>query len=454
MRFRQSVRIEAPASDVFAWHARAGAFERLVPPWERLRVIERSGGIEDGARTAIELRVGPVPIRWTAVHRDFIAGEQFRDEQRGGPFARWVHTHRVEPRGAHAASLVDDIEYALPLGWLGRLVEPVAVRPRLARTFRYRHHMTRADVEFHARYAPRRLRIAVTGSTGFIGRHLVAFLTTGGHEVVRLTRGGGKDAGTAAWDPATGEIDRNRLGAVDAVVHLAGASIAGHRWTDDYKREIRDSRVGPTERLCATLAALPTPPRAIVSSSAIGIYGDRGDELLTEASAPGHDFLADVARAWEAATRPAAAAGIRVVCVRTGIVLSADGGALAQMLPPFRLGLGGPLGSGDQYQSWIGLDDVLGAMVHALHTESLSGPMNATAPTPVRQREFARTLGRVLSRPAILPAPPFALRLLLGEMADPLLLSSARVLPARLQDTGYGFRHDSLEGCLRHTLGR
>lgn len=455
MRFTASVTIGAPAARVFAWHARDGAFERLVPPWESLRIIERRGGIEDGARTVLEMRAGPVPVRWTAVHRDYIAGEQFRDEQRGGPFAHWVHTHRVTARGPGVSVLDDDIDYMPPLGPLGALADPIFVRPRLERTFRYRHAMTKADIELHERYPTRPLRIAITGSSGLIGRHLVPFLTTAGHQVIRLARGGSAtDAGTASWEPTTGAIDREKLDGLDAVVHLAGANIAGQRWSDAWKREIRDSRVGPTGRLCAALAALPSPPRVLVSSSAIGYYGDRGSDVLTEASAPGTGFLSDVGVEWEEATAPAAHAGIRVVLARTGIVLTPAGGALQQMLLPFRLGAGGPLGPGTQYQSWIGIDDMLGAIVHAIHTEAITGPMNATAPEPVPQREFARTLGRVLHRPALVPAPAFALRLMLGEMADPLLLASARVLPERLVQTGFVFRHPAVEGCLRHLLGQ
>ena len=454
MRFRTQVAIDAPAAQVFAWHAREGAFERLVPPWESVRIVERSGGIEDGARTVIEMRAGPVTIRWTAVHRDYIAGEQFRDEQQGGPFAHWVHTHRVAALGPSSCRLDDDIDYMLPLGPLGAIVEPFAVRPRLARTFRYRHAMTKADIEFHQRYPSRRLRIAITGSSGLIGSHLVPFLTTAGHDVIRLTRSPAADAHSVHWDPASGAIDASRLEGLDAVVHLAGASIAGQRWNDAWKREIRDSRVGPTGRLCAALAALAAPPRVLVSSSAIGYYGDRGSEVLTERSAPGTGFLSDISVAWEEATAPATRAGMRVVLVRTGIVLTPRGGALQQMLPPFKLGLGGPIGPGTQYQSWIGIDDMLGALVHAIQTDALSGPMNATAPAPLPQREFASTLGKVLGRPAILPAPAFALRLALGEMADPLLLASTRVVPEQLLQTGFVFRHPALEGCLRHVLGR
>jgi uncharacterized protein (TIGR01777 family) len=257
-----------------------------------------------------------------------------------------------------------------------------------------------------------------------------------------------------SWDPAAGAIDSTGLVGVDAVVHLAGESIAGGRWTEARKRRIRDSRVSSTRLLARALAQLASPPRVLVAASATGYYGDRGAEVLREESAPGAGFLAGVCREWEAAAEPAARHGIRVVHLRIGLVLSRDGGALASLLTPFRLGAGGPVGSGAQYWSWITLDDLLGAILHALTTEALAGPVNAVAPNPVTNREFAKTLGRVLRRPALLPLPAFAARLVLGEMADALLLASARVVPARLQATGYAFRAPTLEGALRHELGR
>jgi hypothetical protein len=257
----------------------------------------------------------------------------------------------------------------------------------------------------------------------------------------------------ARWDPDTGAVEPG-LDGVDAVVHLAGESVAGGRWTEARKRRIRESRVRPTRLLCETLARQRTPPRVLVCASAIGYYGDRGDQVLREESAPGAGFLPEVCRKWEAAAEPAARRGIRVVHLRIGLVLSPKGGALAAMLPVFRLGLGGPVGAGAQWMSWIGIDDTLGAILHALMNEALAGPVNAVAPAPVTNREFAKTLARVLRRPAVLPFPAFAARLLLGQMADELLLASARVEPARLRATGYAFRDATLEGALRRLLAR
>ncbi|OLC17427.1 MAG: TIGR01777 family protein [Candidatus Rokubacteria bacterium 13_1_20CM_2_69_58] len=300
--------------------------------------------------------------------------------------------------------------------------------------------------------------VAVTGASGLVGSALVTGLTSAGHRVVRVVRGAGAApvAGQriARWDPESGALEPPALAGADAVVHLAGESVAGGRWTEAKKRRIRSSRVDVTRRLAEALLRLERPPRLLVSASAVGYYGDRGSEILREDSAPGPGFLAEVCREWEAATDPAARAGIRVVRLRIGMVLSRRGGALGAMLTPFRLGAGGPVGSGVQWVSWIAIDDLVGAILHALATESLAGPVNAVAPEPVTNRELARTLGRVLRRPALLPLPAVAARLLFGQMADELLLASARVEPARLRATGFTFRHARLEDALRHELGR
>lgn len=298
------------------------------------------------------------------------------------------------------------------------------------------------------------MTIAVTGSSGFIGSALVPFLTRAGHRVIRLVRSEPK-AGEAAvrWDPESGALDTRVLEALDGVVHLAGENIAG-RWTEAKKRRIRESRVKGTRVLCEALERLERPPRVLACASAIGYYGSRGDELHDEASTSGSGFLAEVCRAWEAAAAPAVRRGIRVVHLRIGMVLATDGGALAAMLTPFRLGVGGPLGSGAQYVSWITRDDLLGAIQHTLTTGELRGPVNAVAPHSVTNREFTRTLGRVVGRPAVLPMPAFAARLAFGEMADEVLLASARVAPRKLQASGYAFRDPDLERALRRVLGK
>ncbi len=299
------------------------------------------------------------------------------------------------------------------------------------------------------------MKVLVTGASGLVGSALVPFLTTGGHRVTRLVRSQPRPSvAEMQWDPAAGIQDLTSLEGMDAVVHLAGENIASGRWTVARKARIRDSRVTGTRTLCEALARLSQPPKVLVSASAIGYYGDRGAEALWENSAFGTGFLPEVCRVWEEATQPAVQTGIRVVLLRIGIVLSPTGGALAKLLLPFKLGLGGILGSGKQYMSWIALDDVVGAVNHALVTDTLRGPVNAVAPFPVTNGEFTRTLGRVLGRPTVFPVPAFAARLAFGEMADELLLASTRVEPKRLLATQYTFRCPELDGALRHVLGR
>jgi uncharacterized protein (TIGR01777 family) len=298
------------------------------------------------------------------------------------------------------------------------------------------------------------MKILVSGSTGLIGSALIPFLTTGGHEVGRLVRSQPQEGGSEfRWDPDAGQIDPAAFVGVDAVVHLAGENISG-RWTEAKKARILESRVKGTRTVAQALAALGEPPGVLVSSSAIGYYGDRGDEVLTEESGAGSLFLSEVCRQWEAATEPAGTKGIRVVNLRTAPVLTPAGGPLAQLLTPFRLGLGGVIGSGRQYFPWIAIDDIIGAIHHALITESLSGPVNAAAPQQVTNREFTKTLGHVLGRPTLFPLPAFAVRLAFGEVADELLLASQRVEPVRLLASDYTFRFPDLEGALRHLLGK
>ena len=294
------------------------------------------------------------------------------------------------------------------------------------------------------------MRIVVTGSTGFIGSALLPILRNAGHDAVPLVRS--KSSKGVFWDPETGRIEMEELKDFDAVVHLAGENIASGRWTSARKARLRNSRIKGTTLISESIAKMPRPPQVLVSASAIGYYGDRGSEALREDSAPGHGFLADLCREWEASTEAASRKGIRVIRMRFGIVLAPHGGVLGKMLLPFKLGVGGKVGSGTQYMSWITLDDLCDAILHAIQTTALSGPVNAVAPNPVTNLEFTKTLGRVLKRPTLFPMPAFAARLALGEMADELLLSSAKVEPARLVASDFQFKHKDLESALRSFL--
>ena len=296
------------------------------------------------------------------------------------------------------------------------------------------------------------MNILVTGTAGLIGTALTSFLTQNQHRVIRLVRKTQLSPGEIGWDPYAQTLDIEALEGLDAVVHLAGESIADGRWTAVKKLRIRESRIQGTRFLAQSLARLFDPPKVLVSVSAIGFYGDRGEELLDEESDPGKGFLADVCREWEAATAPAVMRGIRVVHPRLGVVLSTAGGSLARMLPAFRLGVGGRIGSGQQYMSWITIEDLVGILDYAIHNGSLHGPVNAVSPNPVTNLDFSLMLGRVLSKPSFLALPAFAARIAFGEMADALLLASVRVLPTRLKESGYKFQFPETEDALRHTL--
>jgi uncharacterized protein len=297
--------------------------------------------------------------------------------------------------------------------------------------------------------------VAITGSSGLVGTALTDALEANGQLVKRLVRRPVRDQeNEIRWDPEENSIDAAALDGVDAVVHLAGESLAAHRWTAAFKQRIRDSRLRGTQLLSETLARLTTKPTVFISASAVGFYGDRGDEPLDESAGPGSGFLADVCRDWEAATGAARDVGIRVVNLRLGVVLSPKGGALAQMLTPFKLGAGGVIGNGRQYLSWIAIDDLVAAIRFALRNDLLAGPVNAVAPSPVTNREFTTALGRVLGRPTVMSMPAFAARLAFGEMADEMLLSGARVEPRKLTAAGFTFQYPELEPALRSLLGR
>jgi uncharacterized protein (TIGR01777 family) len=297
------------------------------------------------------------------------------------------------------------------------------------------------------------MKVLVTGASGLVGTALIPKLKAAGHDVYKLVRAEpNRSAGEIKWDPMEGTLDAESLEGLEVVIHLAGESVSEGRWTDEKKRKIRESRSKGTRLLSETLAGLKQKPRVLISASATGFYGDRGDEVLTEQSASGNDFLAEVCREWELATQPAAQGGIRVANLRFGVILAGAGGALKKMLTPFKLGVGGRVGSGEQYMSWIAIDDAVGVILFALETEGLRGPVNVVAPHPVTNLEYTKTLGNVLSRPTIFTVPKFAARLAFGEVADALLLSSARVEPSRLKEAGYQFKYPELESALHHII--
>ncbi len=448
--------IDAPAEALFAYHENPGAFHRLNPPWEPVEVIQEAQSIRDGSEQKMRIKIGPVPQPLNVRHEGYIQGKQFQDKQTAGPFAYWLHTHRMLPESEHTSTLEDHIDYRLPLGPLGQLFGGRFAQAKLARMFAYRHAVTAHDLQRHQTYADQpRQTIGITGASGLIGSQLAPYLTTAGHQVCRFVRQPSDTPDTAYWNPAEGQLNPDDLAGLDALVHLAGASIAEKRWTPAQKQRILQSRDQGTRLLADTIAAMPAEerPKVVVSASAIGYYGDGGESILTEDSPPGDNFQAQVCQAWESPWQAAIDAGVRVVILRIGVVLAWQGGALRQMLLPFQMGIGGPLGNGQQYVSWIALDDVLDIFHAALMRPDMQGVYNASAPQPVTNADFTQMMGRVLRRPAFIPVPPFGLRLLFGELADELLLASLRVVPQRLQDAEHTFRYPDLESALRHVLG-
>lgn len=349
----------------------------------------------------------------------------------------------------------DRVTYQLPLSPVSQALMGRVVQKKLRELFDYRHKVLAQDLHRHHQFREKNtMTIAITGATGLVGKRLQAFLSTGGHEVISLVRRKPKDGQNEVfWDPETGKIDHQSLEGIGAVVHLAGENVAGGRWNDALKKRILDSRVQGTSLISKTLARLQNPPSTLVSASAIGFYGNRPGEVCGEDAKPGTGFLSEVVQAWEANSLPAAEAGIRVVNLRIGVVLAKEGGALSKMLMPFKMGVGGVVGSGNQMMSWVSLEDLIGMIHFSLMTDSLSGPVNGVAPNPVSNRQFTQALAKVLKRPAIFPMPAPVVKVVFGEMGEALLLEGVEVQPNRLKAAGYQFLHSNLPEALAFELG-
>jgi uncharacterized protein len=457
-----SVTLPVSADQAFAYHDSPGALDRLLPPWQPVRIAARAtDALKPGSQVRLQLQLAGLTLNWLAEHTDYQPPFFFRDIQRQGPFAAWDHEHRFEAVAADACRMIDRVRYRLPGGALGKLLGGAKIERDLDAMFAYRHRTTEADLRLSADCSTQRpQRIAVSGASGFLGRRVVSLLSVLGHQVYLLRRPGTKSsadlpgvAGHIDWDPARGLLDPPQAERLDGLLHLAGKGIADERWSPRVRREIVESRVDATRRLVATLATLREPPRVWVSASASGYYGDRADQLLDESSPAGTGFLAETCIAWEEASRPMLQLAQRCCWGRLGVVLGPESGALAKLLTPFRLGVGGRVGSGRQYWSWIERDDAAAAFVWMLLKPEASGTYNLVSPEPLTNHAFSSTLARLLHRPSLLPAPAVALRCLLGEMAEHLLLASARVIPTRLLAAGFPFRHRTLESALRHLLG-
>lgn len=453
-RFTYASHFPCTARELYDWHARPGALERLIPPWESTRVLERTGSLDPGGRVVLAMHAGPVPYRWHARHINNVPGQMFRDVQERGPFARWTHTHRFIDT-ANGALLEDRIDYALPGQALLPGFTATRVDQTLERVFRYRHATLRNDLLLHQRCSARPLRVLISGASGVLGSALRPLLTTGGHEVWTLVRRRpDRSRGEIHWNPEDGQLNLTGLPAFDGVIHLAGDNIGEGRWTTDKKRRVVDSRVQGTGLIARTIAALPVRPKVLLSASAVGFYGNCLDCCMREEAPAGADFISDVCALWEQSARPAEEAGIRTVFMRIGVVLSPRGGALRRLLATSPLGFCRRFGSGEQYISWIGINDMVGAVLHALSCDSLIGPVNIAAPRPVTNALLLQTLARVMHRPLLPPLPAGLLHTLYGQMATEVLLGGCRVSTDKLQRSGYLFRHADLETALRHLLGR
>jgi uncharacterized protein (TIGR01777 family) len=450
--FEKKSEMPASASDLFAYHARKGAFSRLTPPFERARVVQEIDALRDDAKAVVEVSIGPVKQRMVATHHDVVEGKGFVDRQLDGPFAFYEHTHSFEDGGDGTSILVDRVVYELPRVPLGDVVAGDYARRRFERVFAHRHATTRLDLELARALPGPALRVGLTGASGLVGQEVASLLSVLGHDVRRFARGGVERPGDIAWDPSSGAIDEVAAAGLDAVVHLAGEPIVG-RLTADHKAKVMASRRDLTSKLVARLARLQTPPKSFVSASAIGLYGDAASQRVDETTPRGRGFLADVCEAWERAAEEASTFA-RVAKLRIGLALSPKGGALARFLPPFELGVGGPLGDGKQGMSPIAIDDLGAMFARAVVDERVRGACNAVMPGPMDNLSFTETLASVLGRKAPLRVPKTALRLAFGELADEALLASCFGVPARYEALGHRFRHGTLEAALRHVLGR
>ena len=461
-KYKHETVVNADIESTFDWFEHEGSFRRLMPPWEVAEEVRADESIEVGSQRIFRIPAPGIPfvnMTWVAEHTGYDKPNYFADTMVKGPFWKWHHDHYLTEKNG-VTTVVDDVTYSVPFGPLGMLVDKILggalVTGRISSMFKARELRLQRDLNNHAKFAgsPRK-KILVAGSSGLIGTQLVAFLDTGNHEVWRMVR---KETNPnkkeISWYPSKGEIDSKSLEGFDIVIHLGGVGIGDKRWSKKRKDAIRDSRVQSTILLSKTLAELDKKPELFMIASAIGYYGNRGDEKLDEDSSMGEGFLTETCKKWEDSAISAKDAGIRTIHLRTGIVISAVGGALRKMLLPAKLGMGGPIGGGKQWMSWISMDDQIYAIYHLMMNEKSNGEYNMTSPNPVRQKEFARTLGRILKRPSFAPLPRFMMSLLFGEMGVKLTLDSQRVLPKNLEDSDYEFTHENLENALIDSLGK
>lgn len=475
--FTKYIDVDESVETIFGWHEKIGAFERLTPPWMKLKNVIKSGnGIEAGARVDMDICFANIPFPIKAEHIGYEKNSFFKDKLSGGIFSKWEHTHKFYPllNNVSFSRLEDRIDYALPFHipdkWHG------LIKSELYRLFNYRHAVMVNDLERHRLYASSQisakpLKILVSGASGPVGNALIPFLTTAGHKVVKLVRTAPKAAITAsskgvadaeeacreiAWNPYTRELDLEEAGKIDVVINLNGYHIGSGRWSDKLKDIIVKSRNLSTTLLAEKISELPEQlrPELFISASATGFYGDCGDLCLDENSCSGDLFISNVCSEWERCALTAQESGIRTIFARMGVVLTPAGGALERLLPAFMAGFGTKIGTGRQYMSWIAMDDLVYAMYHMINDKSIDGAVNVISPNPVTNEEFTRTLAKVLSKPAPFTMPASLIRMMWGQMGQEVLLASTRAVPDMLVKSGFKFSYPTLEQALRHLIGK
>ena len=454
-RYIKETRINVPVEKLFAWHKQNSAISRLTPSWAPLKMIFRSNdGIEKGTIIRFRIKLFKIPMLWESKHIKYQENKIFKDVQTKGPFNRWEHSHIFKSDGIYNSIMKDKIKFQLPFGILSRPFYGFALK-EFNRMFTYRHRVLKYDLENNYDLAGIKKRIIVSGAGGIIGSALVPFLRTQGHEVIRLTRKKEQLLDDEIfWDPYKGILDLESKGKIDAVINFNGVNITDKRWTEKQKKRILDSRVISTQLLAEKTAGLEHTPDVFISSSAIGFYGNGGDRILTENDLAGDHFISKVCTQWEKASIPGRENTLmRSVQLRTGVVLTPAGGALAKMMLPFKMGFGAKIASGRQYMSWISIDDVLSGILFILNHDQINGPVNLTSPCPVTNKEFSQALSRVFSKKLIFAVPEFMAKILWGEMGEETLLTSAKVIPEKLLDNGFSFQHKTLLPALKDLLG-
>ncbi len=459
-RYTKETRIEVPVEKLFAWHKEMGAVLRLTPPWAPLTMISSSNnGIEEGSIVRFRIKLFKIPMIWESKHIEYKENRIFKDIQTKGPFVRWEHSHIFKSDGINHSIMKDKIEFQLPFGILSRPFYRFALK-EFDRMFTYRHRVLKYDLENHKKLTEnlteKKKRIIVSGASGTIGSALVPFLRTLGYEVIRLVRKKEKLLSDEIfWDPYKGVLDLTRAGKIDAVINLNGINITHKKWTEKQKKLILDSRIIPTRLLAEKTACLDDKPDVFLSASAIGFYGSGDSRTFTENDSAGDCFISRVCRQWEdASIIPLTNTKIRGIRLRTGVVLTPAGGALAKMILPFKMGFGARISHGRQYMSWISIDDVLSGILYILNNDEIRGPVNLTAPNPVTNKVFSQTLSGLFSKKLLFIIPEFMAKILWGQMGEETILTSTKVIPEKLLNNGFSFQHTELLPALKDLTGR